>query len=146
MPIEDNIKKLCQGVSNVMLVGDKRKFNVALITLKAKGATGELPGGDELDGAALSLAEGVTTISGAVKSTDAIAAIRAAIEATNADGKCCPSNAAKVQKFTILAQDFSGSTGELTPTLKTKRSIVENTNAKAIEAMYASKEVFVNTI
>ena len=62
MPIEDNIKKLCQGISNVMLVGDKRKFNVALVTLKAKGATGELPGGDELDGAALSLAEGVTTI------------------------------------------------------------------------------------
>ena len=99
-----------------------------------------------MDGAALSLAEGVTTISGAVVSADAVAAVRAAIDTTNANGKCCPSNAAKVQKFTILAQDFSSSTGELTPTLKTKRGVVEKMNAAAIEAMYASKEAFVNTI
>ena len=25
VPIEDNIKKLCPGVSNVMMIGDKRK-------------------------------------------------------------------------------------------------------------------------
>jgi len=31
------------------MVGDKRNFNVILVTLKAKGTTGELPGGDELD-------------------------------------------------------------------------------------------------
>ena len=91
----------------------------------------------------LSLAEGVTTISGAVVSADAVAAVRAAIDTTNANGKCCPSNAAKVQKFTILAQDFSSSTGELTPTLKTKRSVVEKINADAIEKMYASKDVYV---
>ena len=41
-----------------MMVGDKRKYNVCLITLKAKGATGELPGGDELDGDALTIYEG----------------------------------------------------------------------------------------
>ena len=145
VPIEDQIKKLCQGVSNVMMIGDKRKFNVALVTLKAKGATGELPGGDELDGDALKLAEGVTTISAAVKSEAAIKAITDAIVATNADGAACPSNAAKVQKFTILAQDFSSSTGELTPTLKTKRSVVEKMNAAAIEKVYASKETFVPT-
>merc|ERR1719408_1031115 len=43
VPIEDNIKKLVPGISNIMMVGDKRKFNVALITLKTKGATGEFP-------------------------------------------------------------------------------------------------------
>ena len=32
VPIEDNIKKLCPFVSNVMMVGDKRKFNTALVT------------------------------------------------------------------------------------------------------------------
>ena len=63
VPIEDNVKKLCPAVSNFMMVGDKRKFNVALVTLKAKGATGELPGGDELDGDALGLVDGVTSIS-----------------------------------------------------------------------------------
>merc|ERR1719356_2006705 len=50
VPIEDEIKKRCAAISNVMMVGDKRKFNTCLVTLKAKGATGEQPGGDELDG------------------------------------------------------------------------------------------------
>ena len=71
-PIEDNVKKLCPAVSNVMMVGDKRKFNVAIVTLKAKGATGELPGGDDLDGDALGLVDGVTTISQACKSPEFI--------------------------------------------------------------------------
>ena len=34
VPMEDNIKKLHQGISNIMMVGDKRKYNVALVTLK----------------------------------------------------------------------------------------------------------------
>ena len=143
VPIEDNVKKLCSAVSNCMLVGDKRKFNVALITLKAKGATGELPGGDDLDGDALQLAEGVTTISAAIKSDAVVAAVQNAILQTNADGKCCPSNASKIQKFTILKCDFSSSTDELTPTLKTKRSVVEKINSSVIDKMYASKEAYV---
>merc|ERR1719159_2099014 len=52
VPIEDEIKKRCAAISNVIMVGDKRKFNTCLVTLKAKGATGEQPGGDELDGPA----------------------------------------------------------------------------------------------
>ena len=55
----------------------------------------------------------------------------------------CPSNASKIQKFTILNRDFSSSTNELTPTLKTKRSVVEQMNAATIEKMYASKDIYV---
>lgn len=40
VPLEDNIKRLHPGISNVLMVGDKRKFNVALITLKAEGTAG----------------------------------------------------------------------------------------------------------
>ena len=39
--------------SEVMMVGDNRKYNVALVTLTAEGATGELPGTDKLAGVAL---------------------------------------------------------------------------------------------
>merc|ERR1712232_624056 len=42
VPIEDSIKKLCDGVNEVMMIGDKRKFNVAVVTLKAIGANGEV--------------------------------------------------------------------------------------------------------
>lgn len=142
VPIEDNIKRLCPAVSNVMMVGDKRKFNVAIVTLKAKGATGEMPGGDELDGDALGLVEGVTSISGAVKNKAYIEMIQKAIVATNKDGKCCPSNASAIQKFTILARDFSSSTGELTPTLKTRRGEVEKANKAILDKLYECKEDF----
>ena len=34
VPIETNVKQLCPGIANFMMVGDKRKYNVALVTLK----------------------------------------------------------------------------------------------------------------
>merc|ERR1711865_539060 len=46
VPVEENIKAWCPAVSNVMMIGDNRKFNVALVTLQAEGSTGEFPGTD----------------------------------------------------------------------------------------------------
>merc|ERR1719502_2367198 len=51
VPIEDHVKKTCDGIAEVMMVGDKRKYNVALVTLKAVGANGEVPGTEVLDAA-----------------------------------------------------------------------------------------------
>ncbi|GAB5371044.1 hypothetical protein AAMO2058_001545300 [Amorphochlora amoebiformis] len=136
VPIESNIKKLCPIISNIMMVGDKKKFNVALITLKAEGATGEKPGTDQLAGDAADLKAGVYTISEAMKDADFIKVITRAILDTNKDGKCCPSNAARIQRFTILPRDFSVETGELTPTLKLKRSVVQKMQADLIDKIY----------
>merc|ERR1719359_1312216 len=66
VPIEDHVKKMCDGINEVMMIGDKRKYNVALITLKAKGANGEVPGTDELDAGAARVNPEVKTISGAM--------------------------------------------------------------------------------
>merc|ERR1712066_1167900 len=52
VPIEDNIKKLCDGIAECMMIGDQRKYNVCFVTLKAVGANGEVPGTDDLDAAA----------------------------------------------------------------------------------------------
>lgn len=144
VPVEDAVKSRCPAISNIMMVGDKRKFNVALVTLKAFG-TGELPGGTELEPAA-QLVPGVKTIAEAQDNEAYIAMIRKAISDTNADGAAVTSNAAKIQKFTILPQDFSVQTGELTPTFKLKRSVAEGMNTEIIEAMYASKEVYVRHV
>jgi long-chain-fatty-acid--CoA ligase ACSBG len=150
VPIEDNIKKLCGGVSNVIMIGDKRKFNVAVITLKAVGAEGEDPGTDDLNGGALTMydgqAEATTTISAATSDDKLIAAIQAAVDATNSDESCCTNNASKIQKWTILPHDFSVKGGELTPTLKTKRAVVMTNFEAAIDAMYASKEKYVKFV
>merc|ERR1719291_1589765 len=62
VPIEDQVKKACDGVAEVMMVGDKRKYNVALVTLKAKGANGEVPGTDQLDAGAARINPAIQTI------------------------------------------------------------------------------------
>merc|ERR1712060_487297 len=83
VPIEDSVKGLCLGINECMMVGDKRKYNIALVTLKAKGATGEVPGTDELEAGAKRLNEKVTLISEAMSDKTWIDAITAAIKAAN---------------------------------------------------------------
>lgn len=132
VPIEDSIKKFAPGISNIMMIGDKRKFNVAFITLKAKGATGELPGGDELISEALAVSPNSKTISAARNDPAWHKYITSAIVATN---KLNPPPS-HIQRFTILPRDFSISTHEMTPTLKLKRNVVEKMWPKTVEALY----------
>ncbi|HOJ14123.1 MAG TPA: AMP-binding protein, partial [Deltaproteobacteria bacterium] len=42
----------------------------------------------------------------------------------------------QIRKFTLLGREFSIDTGELTPTLKIKRKVVNENYKEAIEAMY----------
>jgi len=143
VPIEDHVKKECDGIAEVMMIGDKRKYNVALITLKAKGANGEVPGSDDLDAAAERLNPNVKTISAAMDDSTWIKAITAAVEAANKNGKVCPNNAFKIQKFTILPTNFSEQGSELTPTKKLKRKVVETKYSKIIDKLYAAQGVYV---
>merc|ERR1712056_108150 len=143
VPIEDQIKKSCDGISEVMMVGDKRKYNVALVTLKAKGANGEVPGTDELDAGAVRVNHAVRTISVAMDDSTWIGAVTNAINAANNNGKVCPNNAFKIQKFTILPTNFSEQENELTPTKKLKRKVVETKYSKIIDKLYAANGVYV---
>ncbi|GBG28557.1 Long-chain-fatty-acid--CoA ligase ACSBG2, partial [Hondaea fermentalgiana] len=142
-PIENALKLKCPLISNAIMIGDKRKFNIMLLTLKAKGATGEHPGTDELDAEAADFEAGVTTISQACESEKFIAAITDAIKAVNKDDSVMVSNACKVQKFTILPQDFSIETGEITPSLKLKRDFTYRKFEAIVEAIYASSDTYV---
>merc|ERR1711957_811833 len=143
VPIEDSVKKLCDGIAEVMMVGDKRKYNVAVITLKAVGANGEVPGTNDLDAGAKRVNPEVTTISAAMEDKVWIDAIRNAIKATNKNEKVCINNAFTIQKFTILPTNFSEEAQELTPTKKLKRKNVETKYKAIIDKMYASKDVYV---
>jgi long-chain acyl-CoA synthetase len=44
----------------------------------------------------------------------------------------------QIKRFEILPEDFSQPTGELTPTMKVKRGIVQQKYAETIDAIYAS--------
>jgi len=140
VPIEDSIKKLVPGINEVMMVGDKKKFNTCLITLKAVGANGETPGTDELDGPAKGVSPGVTTISAALKDKVWQETIQQAINETNENEKVCVNNAFRIGRFMILPTNFSEEGGELTPTKKLKRAVVEKLYAASIDKLYAADE------
>merc|ERR1712039_814134 len=143
VPIEDSIKKLCDGIGEVMMIGDKRKYNVCVITLKAVGANGEVPGTNDLDAGAKRVNPEVTTISAAIDDKTWIETIQKAIDDTNKNTKVVQNNAFSIQKFCILPCNFSEQEGELTPTKKLKRKVVETRYQKMIDKMYSSKDKYV---
>eukprot|EP00450_Noctiluca_scintillans_P000712 CAMPEP_0194483376 /NCGR_PEP_ID=MMETSP0253-20130528/5018_1 /TAXON_ID=2966 /ORGANISM="Noctiluca scintillans" /LENGTH=734 /DNA_ID=CAMNT_0039323037 /DNA_START=65 /DNA_END=2269 /DNA_ORIENTATION=- len=136
VPVEEHLKLCCPALSNVMMVGDNRKYNVILVTLQAEGSTGEFPGGDDLAGAALEVSPGVTKISQAMKDPKWQQYIQAGLDRTNNNPNVCQNNAWKVQFFRIVPRDFSIETGEFTATLKLRRPVAEETWASLIASMF----------
>jgi len=135
VPIEEGVQLQLPGISKMMMVGDKRKYNVALITLKQKddglgGYTSELVGDSKL------VNPEVTTVEGAQKDPVWQKYIEDGIKAVNDKAV---SRAAKVQKFRILPSEFSVPGGELTGTLKLRRAIVVEKYHDLIEEMYNEK-------
>merc|ERR1712194_105709 len=143
VPIEDQIKASVPGINECMMIGDKRKYNIALITLKAIGANGEIPGTDDLDAPALSNFPGVKKISEALENKLVEDIITKAIQDTNKNGKLVPNNSFKIQKFCILPTNFSEEAGELTPTKKLKRAIVEKSYQKMVDKMYETEGTYI---
>ena len=106
-------------VSEVVLIGDRRKFLSALVTL------------DEETTAAF-LEE--HNISGPPhESEQIIGEIDAAVTELNKNF----ARVEQIKKFTVLARQLSIEGGELTPTLKVKRNKVSEHFAAEIDAMYA---------
>lgn len=134
VPVEDKIKEELPAISNVMMVGDKRKFNSALVCVRQvlDEKTGEFS--DELTGAALEVSSDSKTVAQAMKDPKWQAYVEAGIARAN---KHAVSNAQKIQKFTIVPRDFSVNGGELTATLKLRRAVVAEMYAKEIEDLYA---------
>lgn len=65
-------------------------------------------------------------------------AIQAGIDRAN---KKAVSNAAKVKAWFLVADDFTIPGGEMTPTLKLKRSVVTKKYAKEIKELYSRPEL-----
>ncbi len=82
-----------------------------------------------------SLGSKCTKLSEILESKDTVvyAAIDAAIKQVNQNAT---SNASKVQKFLILPRDFSLAHGELGPTLKLRRQIVNQLYNNEINSLY----------
>ncbi|MCF8588376.1 AMP-dependent synthetase/ligase [Gordonia liuliyuniae] len=110
-------------VSQCLVVGDQKPFIAALITLDPEA----LPGWLERHNlpASTPLVELTTN-----------AQIRAELDAAVADANSKVSNAEAIKKYSVLDTDFTIETGELTPTLKLKRSVIHDSYKQAIADLY----------
>lgn len=138
--IEDAVKAELPIISNIMVVGDKRKFLGALVTLKTDPDQEGNPGPylteavcTALKGAGVSVKHGKTTTADVRKDPAVTKFIQQGIDRAN---KNVISSAQRVSKWSLLAKDFSLNE-ELTPTMKLKRRVVVEKYAAEIEALYA---------
>ncbi len=108
-------------VSQCMVVGDGRPFVGALVTI------------DRDNFAAWARAHHKNgSISGLVRDPDLVAEVQVAID----DANRAVSRAEAIRTFAILPVEWTESTGELTPTLKLRRTVVMSAFHDEIESLY----------
>lgn len=107
-------------VNEAVVIGDRRKFLSALVTIDPDAAEAWAKANG---GSAATIHEDAKLAADIQKHVDEMNAKFARVE--------------QIKKFTILPRNFTVEDGELTPTLKVKRRIVNDHFADEIEAMYA---------
>ena len=119
-PLEDAIRAH-PLVSQCMVVGEAKPFVGALVTLDEE-VLSAWAAQDGKSGSVTSLAT----------DPDLVAEVQSAVDRANTD----VSKAESVRKFIILTEDWTPEGGQLTPTLKLKRSVVMSQFAADIDALY----------
>jgi long-chain acyl-CoA synthetase len=112
-------------VGQVIVVGDKKPFISALITLDPE----MLPVWLNNNGEAADM-----PVAEAAKHPKVIAEIQRAVDEANAT----VSRAESVRKFTILDHELTEATGHLTPKMSIKRNVIVADFASVIDEMYTS--------
>lgn len=118
--VESRIKR-CQLVSQVVVVGDRRPFLTALITLDEDRAAQWA--------AKLGLSNDLASLAGDGRLLEEIGEHLAEVNESFA-------RVERVRKFRVLERDFRQEADEMTPTLKVKRRQVSEAYAEVIESMY----------
>jgi long-chain acyl-CoA synthetase len=121
-PLEDRLRAH-PLISEVVVVGDARPFIAALITLDPEAAT------------AWARQHGLSDVTTAdlTKNVDLRAVIQSAVD----DANRSVSRAESIREFALLPWNLTIAAGELTPTLKVRRAVVEKLYGSVIERMYA---------
>ncbi|HTU95996.1 MAG TPA: long-chain fatty acid--CoA ligase, partial [Solirubrobacteraceae bacterium] len=119
--IENDLKQ-SRFISQAVMHGDRRPFPVALITLDAEEI---LPWAKENG-----LPEDLVALS---EADEVLALVQDELDRANAHY----AQVEQIKKFAILERDLTVEDGELTPTLKVKRAVVNERFADLFEAMYA---------
>ncbi|KJE88677.1 long-chain-fatty-acid-CoA ligase [Capsaspora owczarzaki ATCC 30864] len=140
VPIENTVKENLPFISNCILIGDKRKFLTMLLTLRCElddeGAPTERLSELTLHDTR-KLGCNSTLVAEAILDPNIRAEIQRGIDRANHKAV---SAAQRIQKWELIAGDFSIPGGELGPTLKLKRPQVVSKYAEVIERFYHGTE------
>jgi long-chain acyl-CoA synthetase len=120
-PLEDRIRAH-PLISQAVVVGDARPFIAALITIDEEAFVSWAAGGD-LSG---------NEVSDAMSHPALLEQVQAAIDQANLS----VSRAESIRKFAVLPHDLTVVNGELTPTLKVRRAVVEKVYGAVIDDLY----------
>jgi len=104
----ENALKTTPLISQALVVGDRRPYVAALITIDPSVADGMPP-------------------------TEVEARVQEAVDHTNSE----LSRFEQIKRFAILPRDFTAEDGEVTPTLKLKRRVCAEHFSEEIEKLYA---------
>lgn len=119
----ENLLKLHNFVSNVLIHGDQKKYIVALITLDAAflqryAEEKNIP---------------YTQIESITQHPAVLELVRKGVAETNTQ----LANFETIKRFAVLPKDFTVESGELTPSLKVKRKLLDKKYEKHISALYS---------
>jgi len=121
----ENKLKTFPGVSQVVVVGDKRKFLSCLFTLDIEGLE-DLYRREELE---------LPPASALPQDKTMRARLQTYVDEVN--GKLASYES--IKKFQILPEDFTIESGEMTPSLKVKRRVIQKKYEEVIDDFYSEK-------
>lgn len=119
----ENLLKMNNFISNVLIHGDQRKYIVALITIdkayltnfaKEKNLT-------------------YTDMNDLSQHQQVLEMVRKGVAETNSQ----LAHYESIKRFAVLPNDFTVEAGELTPSLKVKRKVLDRKYSKQIESLYS---------
>ncbi|SDJ70462.1 long-chain acyl-CoA synthetase [Nocardioides sp. YR527] len=120
--IENDLKR-SRWISQAVMHGDRRPYPVALITLDP----------DEIT--AYAAAHGLpTSLAELATHPQVLELVQKDLDEANAK----QARVGQIKRFAILSEDLSVENGELTPTLKVKRKVVNERHAAVLESLYSS--------
>lgn len=118
----ENLLKTNTYITTAVVIGDKRRFISALI----------VPDFEKFEDYARLHAISFTDMSDLVKNDEIVNFMYAEVDKSLSDLAAYE----KVKKIVLLDRDFEIAEGEITPTLKVKRNIIEKKYADMIESLY----------
>jgi long-chain acyl-CoA synthetase len=120
--LEGALKTMTDLVSQVVVIGDRRKFVSVLVTVSE----------DQAKKVAAAAGEPAGSYAEAARSKAVRAKVQAAVDQLNST---LPSYET-IKRLTVLDRDLTQEAGDLTPTLKVKRKMVTQKYQAQIDAMY----------